>query len=297
MMGDAAAAEGDYELAERCYAEAHHRHPQNPRAALNLGVTRVERHRYAEALTALGALDEMVGEGRDGRWIELSLAGRYNAALAHWYRAFETPAADTADVRQALVTARGLALDIGHLLLEPQIDGERRQSLRMLEGGGLALLAGVMVDAVGAHVVLGDDCAEVALDVPRSDRRLKLHRAAAPPPWLEALAGDRWYRLTTVPVLEHAARHGHRHDGRTRYNLALLHARFLQQTLPVVGVDAIRADPRAHGVDRAFADLEFCLESDPSQLDWAREDVLLRPLAAIDPERFARLVPPESDDV
>ena len=34
----------------------------------------------------------------------------------------------------------------------------------------------------------------------------------------------------------------------------------------------------------AFADLEFCLESDPSQLDWAREDVLLLPLADIAPD-------------
>ena len=291
MMGDAAVAERDLPLAEQCYAHAHAHYPHNPRAALNLGVTRVERRDYAGALEALDHLAEEVGDGRDGDWVELRLAGQYNAALAHWYRAHETPAEDTADLHAALVLGRDLALVVGHLLLRPELDDERRSSLETLEGGGLALLAGIIVDAAGAGVDLGGVHAAVALEVPTVRRGLgRRPTSVAPPAWLEALAQEDWHRPVTVQVLERAARAAHDHDARTRYNLAVLRARLLRRTTAALGTDLVRADPERHGVGRAFRDLGFAVERDRGLVRWAEGDALIEPLRELDPERFDEIL-------
>jgi hypothetical protein len=297
MMGDAAVADDDLDLAQRCYAEAHSRHPHNPRAALNLGVTLVERRRYAEALAALDDLARELAGPRGEQWVELRLAGRYNAALAHWYRSYETPAEDTTDLRDALTIGRALALDVGRMLLEPGIDAERRASLETLEGGGLALLAGIIVDAADAGVDLGEARGSVEIETPPAPGGLRAkvglgHGPAETPAWLDALAGERWYRPGTVRVLEHAARTTHAHDPRARYNLAVLRARLLTRIVATLGVEQVRSEPDRHGLDQAFADLAAAVDRDRGHIRWARDDPLIAPLRDLDPQRFARLVPP-----
>lgn len=300
LMGEAAQVEGDFLLAQRCYQRALELRPEQPGATLNLGVTLVKRRRFHDALETLTELDRRLAEeGSDPRLVDVRLAALYNIALVHWHRALSGETPDRRQLRLALTTGRRLALDCAFMPSTAGVAKERRPALERLRGGALTLLAGMIVDALGAGVDVGGMRARIPTRPPAPATlkgRIVLARQPWPPPWLAALEGSDWCDRRTVPVLAAKARRDYAADARTRYNLAVLEARVLALALrsKAVGLAHVHADrPWGDTIDRAFEDLEFAFSREPSRVAWARKDLLLLPLKDLDARRFTELVRPE----
>ena len=285
LMGESAQAQGDFPFARQCYEKALELHPHHAGAMLNLGITHVELWAFGPAVEVLDQLEtELSREQGDGKLVELRLSGRYNAALSHWYLACGGQGeAERRELCRAVTTARDLALAIPLGLERQDLPADRRHVVEALEGATIAMLQGILVDALSARVEVAA-CDAKSMDVaPIAVKGGVLRRAreAAPPTWLSRLAAEGWYDIGTVQVLGRALTKAHQRDARTRYNRAVARARLLELS---------HGPPPRTIVDQALTDLQFAVGHDRSHVRWAARDRLIEPLRAVAPERFADIL-------